>query len=690
MSSGVNENKVPISEKTVLSVQECSALTGIGQNTLENALDEKDCPFVLKIGRKKMIIRKAFDAYIEKYREIKTKSPNDNKDVFDLRAENINGNYKVFPDRGAHSATKVYSLLGHLMLENAQNMTIIDEETGVRNFESIKHVSDTKDQIIYSPEDISYDKSDNNFSTVADLMKSEWDMPLYEEQKPLGVYVANGQPSHNVIIDSGQRQSREQIIKPLLDVWSRDKNPCNLVITDRDGVYVSEYAKILEKRGYSVKIIDCATGRGSVGYNPFRAAIDAVRTGDFAKCAMYVDTALAILVPNSEDEDPVWGPACRYVFKTIIYTLIGFAFEREKQYKEKHGLEELTDTAILDGIWSSVNISDVKQVLLQISQENYSLHTYMDSLQEEIYERVKSSIWNGRDSVCGLFLFSNIVYERVSDENIKNLIKSNLDAIKAVAGNYDNIPRLINAVVKIVEKYIPEDMCNIVNCKYSKCLDVRTFVDYERPIVLFVTWANVHSGTVAKIFSNLVKQISGAVFDSKYKNEAKRVKRGTRYVIEEVPNLINKDAHLETDISMSLGVDHAYTVVVNNSSICREYFGDAFGDSITNRCVVSTSDDETADMLTKKSEKISELNNTVNVINYNDIMFLPTSHVISIVPFTNDIIRSRNDTTLPSSHQLHFFDEALFIPYDKYYFVSNHHDTLDYGKLMTSLIDEIQ
>ena len=62
--SGINKKTVPISEKAVLTVQECAALTGIGQNKLESLLKVPDCPFLLKNGSKKMIIRARFDEYI--------------------------------------------------------------------------------------------------------------------------------------------------------------------------------------------------------------------------------------------------------------------------------------------------------------------------------------------------------------------------------------------------------------------------------------------------------------------------------------------------------------------------------------------------------------------------------------------------------------------------------------------------
>lgn len=75
---GLNENAVrlmlnkptkkvvPIWEKTLLTLDEASALFGIGVNRLREMTEDDNCPFVLWIQSKRMIKRKVFEAYLEK------------------------------------------------------------------------------------------------------------------------------------------------------------------------------------------------------------------------------------------------------------------------------------------------------------------------------------------------------------------------------------------------------------------------------------------------------------------------------------------------------------------------------------------------------------------------------------------------------------------------------------------------
>ena len=46
------------------------ALSGIGQNNLRELTLDPRCPFVLFVGRKRLIKRKAFEAFIDKELEI--------------------------------------------------------------------------------------------------------------------------------------------------------------------------------------------------------------------------------------------------------------------------------------------------------------------------------------------------------------------------------------------------------------------------------------------------------------------------------------------------------------------------------------------------------------------------------------------------------------------------------------------
>lgn len=60
----------PLNEKLCLTVNEAARYSGIGVNQLSRMLNEPDCSFVLRIGRRRMIKREAFEAYIKSVREI--------------------------------------------------------------------------------------------------------------------------------------------------------------------------------------------------------------------------------------------------------------------------------------------------------------------------------------------------------------------------------------------------------------------------------------------------------------------------------------------------------------------------------------------------------------------------------------------------------------------------------------------
>lgn len=55
---------IPISEKLTLSIKEAAAYSNIGINKIENLLKQPDCPFVLYVGSKKLVKRKAFEDFI--------------------------------------------------------------------------------------------------------------------------------------------------------------------------------------------------------------------------------------------------------------------------------------------------------------------------------------------------------------------------------------------------------------------------------------------------------------------------------------------------------------------------------------------------------------------------------------------------------------------------------------------------
>lgn len=58
--------EVPLWHKSNLSIDEAVAYSGIVRAKLYEMTNREDCPFVLWIGNRRVIKRKAFDEYIEK------------------------------------------------------------------------------------------------------------------------------------------------------------------------------------------------------------------------------------------------------------------------------------------------------------------------------------------------------------------------------------------------------------------------------------------------------------------------------------------------------------------------------------------------------------------------------------------------------------------------------------------------
>ena len=61
---------VPVWEKMNLTIEEAAAYSNIGINKIDDMAKSPGCPFVLYIGRKKLIKRKEFEKYIEHTEEV--------------------------------------------------------------------------------------------------------------------------------------------------------------------------------------------------------------------------------------------------------------------------------------------------------------------------------------------------------------------------------------------------------------------------------------------------------------------------------------------------------------------------------------------------------------------------------------------------------------------------------------------
>ena len=61
---------IPIEKKLLITIREGAEYTGIGINKLNDMLRNPKCDFVLYVGNRKLIKRKAFEDFLSNQREI--------------------------------------------------------------------------------------------------------------------------------------------------------------------------------------------------------------------------------------------------------------------------------------------------------------------------------------------------------------------------------------------------------------------------------------------------------------------------------------------------------------------------------------------------------------------------------------------------------------------------------------------
>ena len=58
------KDKIPLWEKSNLTLEEAAAYSGIGINKLRTLSDDENCPFVLWVGNKRLLKRKKLDEFL--------------------------------------------------------------------------------------------------------------------------------------------------------------------------------------------------------------------------------------------------------------------------------------------------------------------------------------------------------------------------------------------------------------------------------------------------------------------------------------------------------------------------------------------------------------------------------------------------------------------------------------------------
>lgn len=64
MNTEMEMEKVPIPQKLTLTIREAAEYSNIGINKIDNMLRSPNCPFVLFVGKKKLVKRREFEEFI--------------------------------------------------------------------------------------------------------------------------------------------------------------------------------------------------------------------------------------------------------------------------------------------------------------------------------------------------------------------------------------------------------------------------------------------------------------------------------------------------------------------------------------------------------------------------------------------------------------------------------------------------
>ena len=158
--------------------------------------------------------------------------------------EEVQTMYDVFPDVGAHSSVMVSSMISHQMLTNKglkkvklakrakedikdedgdiivykgdilrdddgeplyTEVPIIDNEFSEALFDSSKTPTEKYARKYYDAPNISYNPGNTNldklkdYDTVAEVINKDWEFPIYEPQRPGGMYIVDTAPVNTMV-----------------------------------------------------------------------------------------------------------------------------------------------------------------------------------------------------------------------------------------------------------------------------------------------------------------------------------------------------------------------------------------------------------------------------------------------------------------------------------------------------------
>lgn len=443
--------------------------------------------------------------------------------------------YDIFPDVGAHSSVMVSSMISHQALTNkglkkvriakrakkdildadgdvevykgdilrdedgepiTVEVPLIDSDFTEGLFDSSKTLKEHR--IYFDAPDIPYNPGDANldklkgYNTVAELINGDWEFPVYEPQRPGGVYIVDTAPVNTMVLAITRAGKGQTIIEPTIDMWTRESRPNNMVINDPKGeLLVKNYVRGTV-RGFTIVQFNLINPMKTDIYNPLSLAADAARDGNTTKCAMYVENIAEVFFPLDGGEDPLWPNAANNAFKRAAYGLIDYYLEEEKELRRIAGVKNVDKKVLeqkIDEMWGKVTLYNCYQLFVQMSSKKLPDPVAEASKEIEAAESSghplsteeqdikaqeamdKKPIWDGAKEADMLTLFFNAT-ARMPRNSMRTLVTNADNALRAMGGAEKMIASVYGIAITAMSFFTDPTISTLTSGSISQNVDL--------------------------------------------------------------------------------------------------------------------------------------------------------------------------------------------------------------------------
>ena len=403
--------------------------------------------------------------------------------------------YSIFPDLGATSPVTVSSMISHAMLSNSgvkkvtvpvrHDADVVDEKGNIvfykgeikeGEFEEVPMFDEKFAHKLFDASGVPNEKSLRKFfnpakvehnpggkyfgkigkqNTLAEHINEMWELPDYEPQRPAGGYVVDIRPVNTMVLAMTRAGKGQTYIEPVIDMWTREKRPNNIVINDPKGELLVGFYVRAAVRGFQPVQFNLINPDNTDVYNPLAMAAQAAREGDLNKCAAYVENIADVFFPVDGADDPVWPNAANNAFKRTAYGIIDFYLEEERRMRrhaQKVGTQPKVLETNIDKMWGKVTLYNCYQLFVQLSAKKLkdpvvqitedvkagkygdieTDQTAKEKLEADLeVAKSKQPIWEGNPELDMLTLFFNAT-DKLPTNSVRTLVSNADKSLRAM------------------------------------------------------------------------------------------------------------------------------------------------------------------------------------------------------------------------------------------------------------------